>query len=67
MIQVQTSLKVSDNSGAKAIKCIKILGYPKKRFATVGDTIIGSVCSLRQKNKINSIYNYSIFIFEFIF
>lgn len=54
MIQQQTILKVADNSGAKTVKCIKILGGFKKRFGFVGDTIIVSVQKLRNKSKIHS-------------
>lgn len=39
MIQVQTMLKVADNTGAKRAQCIKVLGGYKKRYATVGDII----------------------------
>lgn len=51
MIQQQTILKVSDNSGAKTAKCIKILGGFKKRFAIAGDTIVVSIKQLRNKSK----------------
>lgn len=51
MIQTQTILKVSDNSGAKTVKCIKILGGFKKKYAKVGDTIIVSIQQLRNKSK----------------
>ena len=54
MIQQQTILKVADNSGAKTVKCIKVLGGFKKRFARLGDTIIVSVQQLRNKSKITS-------------
>ena len=54
MIQQQTILKVADNSGAKTVKCIKVLGGFKKRFARLGDTIIISVQQLRNKSKITS-------------
>jgi large subunit ribosomal protein L14 len=47
MIQHQTILKVTDNSGAKYVKCLKVLGGFKKRFAKIGDTLIVSVLSLR--------------------
>jgi len=47
MIQQQTLLKVSDNSGAKQAKCLKVLGGFKKRFAKPGDLLIVSVLSLR--------------------
>lgn len=51
MIQQQTILKVSDNSGAKTAKCIKVLGGFKKRFAHVGDVIVVSIQQLRNKSK----------------
>lgn len=54
MIQNQTILKLADNSGAKYIKCIKILGGFKKKSANIGDFIIISVKSLRNKNKSKS-------------
>jgi large subunit ribosomal protein L14 len=43
MIQMQTVLNVADNSGAKKVFCIKVLGGSKKKFATVGDIIVVSV------------------------
>lgn len=51
MIQPQTILKVADNSGAKTVKCVKVLGGFKKRTATLGDMIIVSVQKLRNKSK----------------
>jgi len=51
MIQQQTILKVSDNSGAKTVKCIKVLGGFKKKYAKLGDTIVVSVQKLRNKLK----------------
>lgn len=54
MIQQQTILKVSDNSGAKTVKCINLLKGFKKKFATVGDVIIVSVQQLRNKSKMTS-------------
>ena len=54
MIQQQTILKVSDNSGAKTVKCIKVIGGFKKKFACVGDIIVVSVQELRNKSKTNS-------------
>jgi len=54
MIQSQTILKVSDNSGAKNVKCIKVLGGFQKRFAKLGDLIVVSVNKLRNKSKKNS-------------
>lgn len=43
MIQMQTRLDVADNSGARSVMCIKVLGGSKRRYATVGDTIVVSV------------------------
>lgn len=43
MIQVQTRLKVADNTGARQIMCIGILGGTGKKYARVGDTIVASV------------------------
>jgi large subunit ribosomal protein L14 len=43
MIQVETKLGVADNSGAKSVKCIKVLGGSKRKVASVGDIIVVSV------------------------
>ena len=43
MIQMQTRLDVADNSGAKIVQCIKVLGGSKRRYAHIGDIIVGSV------------------------
>ena len=43
MIQAETRLKVGDNTGAKELLCIKVLGGSKRRYATVGDVIMCSV------------------------
>ena len=43
MIQQETQLKVADNTGAKRVKCFKVLGGSKRRYAGVGDIIICSV------------------------
>jgi large subunit ribosomal protein L14 len=43
MIQVQSTLKVADNSGAKRIMCIKVLGGSWRKFANIGDVIVASV------------------------
>jgi large subunit ribosomal protein L14 len=43
MIQMQTSLEVADNSGARRVTCIKVLGGSKKRYARIGDVIKVSV------------------------
>jgi len=43
MIQPETKLKVADNTGAKAVKCIKVLGGSKRRYARIGDVIVVAV------------------------
>jgi len=43
MIQTQTMLNVADNSGAKKVFCIRVLGGTRRRYATVGDVIVVSV------------------------
>ncbi|MBP5632863.1 MAG: 50S ribosomal protein L14 [Clostridia bacterium] len=43
MIQVQTMLKAADNTGAKELMCIKVLGGSKRRYANIGDVIVCSV------------------------
>ena len=43
MIQMQTNLEVADNSGARRVQCIKVLGGAKRRYAHVGDTIVVSI------------------------
>ena len=54
MIQQQTILRVTDNSGAKTVKCIKVLNGFKRRFAILGDSIIVSVQKLRNKARSTS-------------
>lgn len=43
MIQMQTNLDVADNSGARRVQCLKVLGGSMRRFATIGDIIVVSV------------------------
>ena len=43
MIQMQTNLDVADNSGARRVMCIKVLGGSKRKYASVGDIIVVSV------------------------
>ena len=43
MIQMQTNLDVADNSGARRVMCIKVLGGSKRKYATIGDIIVVSV------------------------
>ena len=43
MIQMQTTLDVADNTGAKVVRCIKVLGGTHRRYASLGDVIVASV------------------------
>ncbi len=43
MIMMQTNLAVADNSGAKSVRCIKVLGGSRRRYASIGDIISASV------------------------
>lgn len=52
MIQMQTVLDAADNSGAKKIQCIKVLGGSKRRYAGVGDLIVVSVKSAIPRGKV---------------
>jgi len=52
MIQMQTYLEVADNSGARKIQCIKVLGGSKRRFASIGDIIIVSVKDAIPRGKV---------------
>ena len=51
MIGVQTELQVADNTGAKRIECIKVLGGSKRRYASIGDTIVIAVKEAIPKGK----------------
>ena len=52
MIQMQSNLEVADNSGARKIQCIKVLGGSKRRFASIGDIIIVSVKDAIPRGKV---------------
>ena len=52
MIQIQTELTVADNTGAKRVECIKVLGGSKRRYASVGDLIVISVKDAIPKGKV---------------
>lgn len=52
MIQMQSVLDAADNSGAKKIQCIKVLGGSKRRYAGVGDIIVVSVKTAIPKGKV---------------
>ena len=52
MIQVQTELLVADNTGAKRIECIKVLGGSKRRYASIGDTIVVAIKEAIPRGKV---------------
>jgi large subunit ribosomal protein L14 len=54
MIQTKTILQIMDNSGAKIVQCIKVLGGFKRRYAILGDIIVVSIRRLKSKNKYRS-------------
>jgi large subunit ribosomal protein L14 len=52
MIQTETRLRAADNSGAKVLQCIKVLGGSRRRYATVGDVIVVSVKEAMPNSKV---------------
>jgi len=52
MIQMQSNLEVADNSGAKRVQCIKVLGGSKRPFAGVGDVIVVSIKEAQPRGKV---------------
>ncbi len=52
MIQMQSTLKVADNSGAKKVTCLKVLGGSRRRYATIGDIITIAVRDALPKTKV---------------
>ena len=52
MIQMQSNLDVADNSGAKRVQCIKVLGGSKRRTASVGDIIVESINEAQPRGKV---------------
>ncbi|MBY0227215.1 MAG: 50S ribosomal protein L14 [Hyphomicrobium sp.] len=52
MIQMETNLDVADNSGARCVQCIKVLGGSKRKYATIGDTIVVSVKEAIPKGRV---------------
>ena len=52
MIQVESVLQVADNSGAKRVKCIKVLGGSKRRYAYAGDIIVVSIIEAAPNSKV---------------
>lgn len=52
MIQMQTTLESADNSGAKRLQCIKVIGGSRQRYASLGDTIVVSVKEALPRSKV---------------
>ena len=52
MIQMETNLDVADNSGARRVQCIKVLGGSKRKYASVGDTIVVSIKEAIPKGRV---------------
>jgi large subunit ribosomal protein L14 len=52
MIQMQSTLDVADNSGAKKVMCVKVLGGSKRRFASVGDIIVVAIREAMPNSKV---------------
>jgi large subunit ribosomal protein L14 len=52
MIQVESILDVADNSGAKTVKCIKVLGGSRRRYATIGDVIVVAIREAMPNSKV---------------
>ncbi|MEY4145727.1 MAG: hypothetical protein RL327_206 [Pseudomonadota bacterium] len=60
MIQVQTELFVADNTGARKVECIKVLGGSKRRYATIGDIIVHKAVIVRTRKEIKRLDGTSI-------
>ena len=52
MIQMQSNISVADNSGARRLQCVKVLGGSKKRFASIGDIVVVSIKDAIPRGKV---------------
>jgi large subunit ribosomal protein L14 len=52
MIQMRTTLEVADNSGAKRVQCVKVLGGSRRRYARLGDIIVVSIKEAMPNTKV---------------
>lgn len=52
MIQVESNLSVADNSGARRVKCFKVLGGSKRRYASIGDVVVVAIKEALPKSKV---------------
>lgn len=64
MIQVETRLDVADNSGAKEVMCIKVLGGSKRRYASVGDVIVVSIKDAMPRGKVKRVMCIGLLLLE---
>ena len=64
MIQQESNLKVADNTGAKEIRCIRVLGGTGRRYANIGDVIVASVKKMNLLNGYLSKYTFDNFYDE---
>ena len=55
MIQMQSNLDVADNSGAKRVQCIKVLGGAKRKYASVGDVIVVTIKEAIPRGKVKKV------------
>ena len=60
MIQMQTVLNAADNSGARKMECIKVLGGSKRRYAAIGDIIKVSIKDAIPRGKVKTVADLSI-------
>ena len=63
MIQQETRLTVADNSGAKEVLCIRVLGGSKKRYARVGDKIVVAVKSALPSGKLKRVLSAKLWLY----
>jgi large subunit ribosomal protein L14 len=64
MIQSESNLQVADNSGARLISCIKVLGGSKRRYARIGDIIIVSVKDAIPRSKVKKVRCKELLLLE---
>ena len=57
MIQMQSRLDVADNTGARSVMCIKVLGGSKRRYANIGDVIKVTVKEAAPRGRVKKVYN----------
>lgn len=63
MIQMQSKLEVADNTGARSVQCIKVLGGSKRRYASVGDIIKVSVKEAMPRGRVKKVKSMTLSLF----